>query len=214
MISVRYTWKEVKVKGAKPSARCDYNINISICKLMRWRYGHTWTWVGGDLAPTLLMFGGTNGKEAYNQLWSFNLSNKSWKNLTSDKKSHITPAPRYFHSTLTLQGFLLVFGGRNNEDLAFNDFIKIPIRVNLLPMIPTEILMKVFEKLDMVSLVRANSVSKQWNQLTSDGYLVRYSIYCYTDLTNKFVLVARSACYGSWYVHLSKGDFSFMILSA
>jgi Ras-related C3 botulinum toxin substrate 1 len=153
---IEYTWRELTIKGAKPSAR----------------YGHTWTWVGGNLAPTLLMFGGTNGKDSFNQLWSFNLAKNSWKSLVNDKKNN-APDPRYFHSALVMQGFLLVFGGRNNQDLAFNDFIKLPIRVSVLSWIPEEIMMKVFEKLDLVSLSRANSVSKQWNQLTNDGLLWR-----------------------------------------
>jgi len=140
---------------------------------MSQRYGHTWTWVGGHMAPTLLMFGGTNGKEVYNQLWAFNLVKKSWKSLANDKKVN-PPSPRYFHSSLALQGFLLVFGGRNDTDLAFDDFIKIPIRVSVLPIIPDELLMEVFEKLDLVSLCRANGVCKQWNNLTNNGYLVRY----------------------------------------
>jgi Ras-related C3 botulinum toxin substrate 1 len=152
-------WTELKIKGAKPSTR----------------YGHTWTWVGGNLAPTLLMFGGTNGKDSFNQLWSFNLSKNSWKSLVNDKKKGKNPplTARYFHSAIVARDGLLVFGGYDDQELISKDFINIPIRVNVASMVPEEIIVKVMEQLDMLSVVRSSSVCKQWTPLANDAQVWR-----------------------------------------
>jgi hypothetical protein len=125
------------------------------------------------------MFGGTNGKDSFNQLWSFNLAKNSWKSLVNDKKKGKNPplTARYFHSAIVTRDGLLVFGGYDDQELISKDFINIPIRVNVAAMVPEEIIVKVMEQLDMLSVVRSSSVCKQWTPLANDAQVVRlYSL--------------------------------------
>ena len=70
------------------------------------RDGSAMTAVGNNL----YVFGGTNGQEKFNDLWSFNLQNKTWTRINL-KINSVVPLVRKGHSFINFRGKLILFGG-------------------------------------------------------------------------------------------------------
>lgn len=99
-------WSIVQVIGATPGRR----------------YGHSLTYI----KPYLIVFGGNTGQEAVNDAWILNVDTSpyAWKKV--EPKLGPIPAARVYHSAVLCEtgsanGMIVVFGGRNNEQLPLND---------------------------------------------------------------------------------------------
>ena len=83
------------------------------------------------------------------------------------------PLPRFFHTSIVHEGSLVLFGGRNSETSAMNDFTELPLRISFSAQIPEEIWLKIFTWLDLASLGRICCTSKAVRRISGDGELVR-----------------------------------------
>ncbi|KAH0793732.1 Kelch motif family protein [Histomonas meleagridis] len=109
-----------KVNGAPSSITSIYRIskgtsaNISNSAPGE-RYGHTLTVVDSKI----YLFGGSNGSECFNDLWSFDTTSNT--NRWEKENAEDPPEPRAGHSTVYFEGKLFVFGGRNKKKTILND---------------------------------------------------------------------------------------------
>merc|ERR1712159_448100 len=86
------------------------------------REGHTATAYGEN---KIIVFGGTNGEECFNEVHEFDTSELMWNTL---KTQGAPPAPRVFHTaTLMAQNQLYIFAGHNGED-RFNDLFRLDLK--------------------------------------------------------------------------------------
>lgn len=89
------------------------------------RYGHSLC----SVMHNVILFGGNTGNSPSNDVFILNLSidNNStytWQKLELSSES--SPSPRVYHSACictkgNATGMMIVFGGRNSQDLALND---------------------------------------------------------------------------------------------
>ncbi|OMJ94935.1 hypothetical protein SteCoe_1795 [Stentor coeruleus] len=87
------------------------------------RHSYTLFRVGTDL----LLFGGADHLNVYNDLFIFDLIEEKWAEVVA---SGTPPSPRYNHCSAIFQGlYLIVFGGRD-FDTEFNDFFMYNLRTN------------------------------------------------------------------------------------
>ncbi|OMJ70412.1 hypothetical protein SteCoe_31617 [Stentor coeruleus] len=87
------------------------------------RHSYTLFKVGTDL----LLFGGADHLNVYNDLFIFDLIEEKWSEVVANGTP---PSPRYNHCSVIFQGlYLVVFGGRDFST-EFNDFFLYNIRTN------------------------------------------------------------------------------------
>lgn len=80
-------WTKPRASGNPPSAR----------------FGHS----AASIDSTMYIFGGTDGREHYNDLNEFVLKGNKWSTLSPSNP----PIGRAFHTTTTVNGKVYVFGG-------------------------------------------------------------------------------------------------------
>ena len=81
------------------------------------RYAHAMVYVE-DLNK-IILFGGTNGDERFNDTWEFDVSNEKWSEVivNGDK-----PNPNYHHTIAYIgNGKVILFGGYDDEDKCIDD---------------------------------------------------------------------------------------------
>lgn len=85
------------------------------------RYGHAIAFC----SPYLTVFGGNTGADPVNDIWCLNVEKApfSWAKITCDS---VLPCPRVYHScgqctAGSAAGMIIVFGGRNAEQVSLND---------------------------------------------------------------------------------------------
>ncbi|KAI9252108.1 hypothetical protein BY458DRAFT_536036 [Sporodiniella umbellata] len=66
----------------------------------------------------MYIFGGTNGRQYFNDLWSFDLTTHTWTKIAVDGT---VPAPRERCSSAIIDDALYIFGGRGDEGTELND---------------------------------------------------------------------------------------------
>lgn len=114
------------------------------------RYGHTLCCI----YPHIIVFGGNTGSAPSNEVYIINIKNESnnifvWQKL--DIPSNNSPIARVYHAASVCtkghaSGMMIIFGGRNQQDLALNDtwglrrhrngvwdWTKAPVQTNIVP---------------------------------------------------------------------------------
>lgn len=114
------------------------------------RYGHTLCCI----YPHIIVFGGNTGSAPSNEVFIINIKNESnnifvWQKL--DIPSNNSPIARVYHAASVCtkghaSGMMIIFGGRNQQDLALNDtwglrrhrngvwdWTKAPVQTNIVP---------------------------------------------------------------------------------
>ena len=101
-----FAWEKVLTDGATPGRR----------------YGHSMTFNG----PLLIVFGGNNGQQALDDIWTFNIDAVApvWSNVAVQTERR--PLPRVYHSADICRsgpaaGMMVVFGGRTSENRSLKD---------------------------------------------------------------------------------------------
>ncbi|KDQ56133.1 hypothetical protein JAAARDRAFT_321646 [Jaapia argillacea MUCL 33604] len=61
----------------------------------------------------IFIFGGTNGRQCFKDLWKFNFDDRQWSELSPSGGS---PPPRHGHAVALLNGVLYILGGRDGDD--------------------------------------------------------------------------------------------------
>ena len=85
-------WSRVNATGDIPSERVGCSLDMA----------------GRSDNPFLVLWGGTNGKFVFDQLYLFNIPEKKWYLVNSTQN---TPESRYFHATAKVGEILYLFGG-------------------------------------------------------------------------------------------------------
>lgn len=98
-------WVKVPVENAKPTSR----------------YGHAMVF----FKPYILVIGGNIGNEPCNEVWALSIDKSPffWNKL---EFKDVEPAPRVYHTSCIWKStnkvdMVLMFGGRNNKNVALND---------------------------------------------------------------------------------------------
>ncbi|KAH0786729.1 Kelch motif family protein [Histomonas meleagridis] len=109
-----------KVNGAPSSITSIYKISMGTSANINngapgERFGHTLTVVDNKI----YLFGGSNGSEYFNDLWSFDTTtnNNRWEKENCEDP----PEARVGHTAVYYDGKLFVFGGRNKKKGVLND---------------------------------------------------------------------------------------------
>lgn len=79
------------------------------------RSGHSIISLNSD---QFLIFGGTNGNNFFNDMWSYSILNNSWTQITLNSS---LPQARARHSLLNYNGQGILFGGVGANQIVFND---------------------------------------------------------------------------------------------
>lgn len=101
-------WSIITTQGKSPSKR----------------YGHTLCCIN----PYIVLFGGNTGTSPSNEVFIISLENTpfTWQKLEFNNEKGLYPSPRLYHACGlctkgNANGMMIIFGGRDNNDLALND---------------------------------------------------------------------------------------------
>jgi len=83
--------------------------------------------VTNAMIPQMIIYGGANESHTLGDLWSFNFTNRSWKEFT---ESGITPGPREKINFISTYGRIVIFGGFYNKSVSYNDLWSIIIETD------------------------------------------------------------------------------------
>ena len=103
-------WELLHAKGSVPSRR----------------FGHSGAVHEGS--KQLIVFGGWDGKDTLNDLYSYSLHDKEWKRSETTG----TPPPhRYRHTAVVFENSMFVFGGVDKQHCRYNDLQRLDLRNNV-----------------------------------------------------------------------------------
>ena len=109
-------WELIAATGDLPSPRFGHSASVHVA------------------SKQLLLFGGWDGKETLNDLYSFSFTTKIWKKITTTGAS---PPHRYRHTSVVFNDSIFVFGGVDKQHCRYNDLQRLDIRSNVWSQVAT-----------------------------------------------------------------------------
>lgn len=129
------------------------------------RWGHTMTAVKREHDAMLLVFGGRDAEQVFNDAWVYHTATGEWEQWDAA----FAPEPRAFHSATLFSGRLHIFGGRNLTEPASGALYKIDLTKEcLIRMVPADVMRMIIGWLDPPDVLSLCQVSRHFNELASD----------------------------------------------
>eukprot|EP01102_Stenamoeba_stenopodia_P022805 TRINITY_DN963_c0_g1_i3.p1 TRINITY_DN963_c0_g1~~TRINITY_DN963_c0_g1_i3.p1 ORF type:complete len:658 (-),score=154.57 TRINITY_DN963_c0_g1_i3:105-2078(-) len=145
------TWKKVKTTGEGPS----------------YRWGHATALALVSGCNSMYVHGGRNGEDQdFGDLYSYRFDTRHWDKLPTSNSDE-EPAPRFFHTLTFRGGKLFAFGGQDLKNVAFKDIFSLPLRMCYFDLLSDDLVLRVFEWLDVDSIVNLQSVNKRFYNVAS-----------------------------------------------
>jgi len=109
------TWDIVATPGESPQKRTDHSVCL--------------------FSSSMLVFGGSDGRSRFNDLWELNLSERRWTRILTQQMA--APRSRFAHTAVMYNNAMFVFGGWDGQDtlqeffeynVSSNMWIQLPLR--------------------------------------------------------------------------------------
>lgn len=155
------------------------------------------------LNDALLIYGGTNGKSKFNDLWRFDLRTLKWSLLS--KMEEFTPEPRSGHIFVNYKDKLILFGGIHDIAHEKNDILFFDLEKGLWKKIEEDSTKYLVEKMG----IKEKKIKKVNMELIVDGKLCKSIIQSPIHNRNsRSIYFIRSQSRNKSAAHCSKSDFN------